>query len=303
MASKFIYWLADGGGKDVGDNRATTLHDWIVSQTNAELIVYGGDVYNSGKSTEFDEFGAQMKDDLARFCEPPGNHDWKTFKSSQAAGEIPIGYEEFWSTRPSKQPINAAKKGGARYEHVIDINGWRLIFLDTGICDVNPWPMGDNSRREWLRQQLLGGSGRAKIVFAHHSRVSCGKHGDNAGVDDLWRTLFDNNGAPLAALTVAGHDHNVNTYSPRPKEDPEKNPVDFAHGIHLHVNGAGGRALDAPWIGKKGDLFNSFDQYCVTQIELMNSQKANISVWGFGATPNPTDPPTKIAGGGLLISV
>lgn len=303
MASKFIYWLSDGVGDAVGNNRASTLNDWIVSQQNAELIVYGGDVYNEGKPAEFDKFGVQMKNNLAQVCETPGNHDWKTTKSSPATGEIPIAYEAFWSTHPSRQVIDTGRKGGARYEHVIDLNGWRLIFLDTGICNDKPWPMGDSSRREWLRTQVTGVQGRAKIIFAHHSRLSCGKHGNNDGVDELWQALFNDNGAPLAALTLGGHDHTVNTYSPRPKKNPDTGTVDFAHGIHLHVNGAGGRSLDTPWIGEKGDVFSNFEQYCVTQIELMSPQKATISVWGFGATPQPAIPPKKIAGGELLISV
>ena len=69
--------------------------------------------------------------------------------------------------------------------------------------------MGDETRRTWLRRVLTETPGRAKIVFAHHSRLSKGKHGDNDGegfrkpnVDPLWRDLFDPmTSAPLVALT------------------------------------------------------------------------------------------------------
>jgi hypothetical protein len=303
MASKHVYWLADGAGKDVGDTRATVMKDWIVSQGNAELIIYGGDIYNEGKASEFDKFGAQMRNDVALFCETPGNHDWRTTKTSPVTGTVPAAYEAFWSTRPSRQPIDVTKKGGARYEHAIDINGWRFVFLDTGICEDQPWPMGDANRRDWLRQKLTEIPGRAKIICAHHSRVSCGKHGNNDGVDELWRTLFDNSGTPLAALTMGGHDHNVNIYSPRPKDKPHKNTVPFSQGIHLVVNGAGGRSFDALLKDKPGDFAKLADQYCVTEIELVNANTAKIRTWAFGTTPKSTVAPKSDQVRELIIDV
>ena len=170
-----------------------------------------------------------------------------------------------------------------------DINGWRLIFLDTGACKGNPWPMGDAGRATWLRRVLTETPGRAKIVMAHHSRLSRGKHGDVRDVDGLWRTLFDAaTGAPLASLTMAGHDHNVSVYGPRAADRPEHGPVAFAKGIHLIVNGAGGNGHDIGFVGTRPDLFSDEDNFCVTRINLIDATSADIDILGFG----PNNPPT-----------
>ena len=83
------------------------------------------------------------------------------------------------------------------------------MFVDTGPCTRENWPVGDPERAQWVRRMLTERPSRSNIVFAHHSRLSRGKHGDNKTVSALWDALFDASGAPLAALTVGGHDHNV----------------------------------------------------------------------------------------------
>jgi hypothetical protein len=189
----------------------------------------------------------------------------------------------------SRQPIDATKRGGARYEHFHDIGGWRLIFLDTGRCADDPWPMGDPARAEWLRAAIAGGPGRSQIVFAHHSRLSRGKHGDNPEVDELWRTLFDAGGTPLVALTVAGHDHNVSIYGPRPRLTPEAGSVDFGGGVHVMVNGAGGHGHDAGFRGTRPDVFFDDDRYCLTRLTLNGAGSADVVVLSFGGNDPPTE--------------
>ncbi len=285
-----VYWTADGAGE--GGTTPTTLNRWIRSQPAPALIVYGGDVYGDGKPDEFQEFFEQIGGNVADVCETAGNHDWNTKSRSPETGEIPSGYEAFWKRFPpplSRQPIDETKRGGARYEHFIDIDGWRLIFVDTGPCKNNAWPMGDPSRVAWLRQALTGTPGRAKIVFAHHSRLSRGKHGDVKKVDGLWRTLFDEaTGAPLAALTVAGHDHNVSVYGPRPLNDPKEGSVPFDKGIHILVNGAGGHGHDEGWKGAKPDLCFDEDNFCVTRINLIDARSADVDILSFGKNDPPT---------------
>lgn len=265
---------------------------WLRAEGAADLIIYGGDVYNSGKPKEFETFLEQVDHNVTNLCEVAGNHDWKSRSHSTQTGEIPSGYEGFWSRFPppaSRQPIDATKRGGARYEHFIDIGGWRLICLDTGPCKEDPWPMGDNGRLTWLQQTIASGPGRRQIVFCHHSRLSSGKHGNNPNVDGLWRALFDATGTPLVALTVAGHDHNVSLYGPRPQVKPEAGSVDFSRGVHLLVNGAGGEGHDLGFLGSKPDLFFDADHFCMTRIRLADAS-AVVEVLGFGSD----DPPSKV---------
>src|SRR5262245_43721626 len=141
----FVYWTADGGGEDVGAVHSTFMN-WIRQSGSAALIVNGGDVYDDGTPQQFEMFLEQLGNNVTDVCETPGNHDWRTRSTSAATGEIPSAYEAFWSRFPppaSRQPVDRSKRGGARYEHLIDLAGWRLVFLDTGMCEDDPWPMGD----------------------------------------------------------------------------------------------------------------------------------------------------------------
>ena len=257
---------------------------------SADLIVNGGDVYDDGTPEEFEMFSQQMDGDLAGICETAGNHDWETRSTSSETGEIPSGYEAFWTRhRPhgARQPIDTSKRGGARYEHVIDPAGWRLLFLDTGPCKGNPWPMGDAARTRWLQDALTSTAGRAKVVFAHHSRLSKGKHGDIKDVDDLWRALFTAQGVPLAALTVAGHDHNVSLYKPRPQRNPDREAVPFDRGIHVLVNGAGGRGHDVAFRGTDPDQFSNDRDYCLTRLNLIDPRSLDVEILSFGPDKQP----------------
>jgi hypothetical protein len=295
MASMF--WFADGGGTD--RHTPPVLVRWIRTQSPA-LIVYGGDVYRKGTEREFGLFFEQFGSNMSGVCEIAGNHDWDTPSNAPFPDRIPVGYERFWSRFPpplSEQPIDKSKRGGARYEHVKDIADWRLVFVDTGPCNDESWPVGDPERPKWLRRVLQEKPGRAKIVFAHHSRLSRGKHGDNDTVTALWDCLFDDSGAPLAALTVGGHDHNVTWYEPRPKVDPDRHIVPFEHGIHVHVNGAGGHGHDET-SGKFTGFFKPIsgtepqfaddDNWCVTRIDLIGPRAADVSILSFGTNDPPT---------------
>ena len=293
-----IYWTADGAGTGTG-RIPTLLHRWIAAQGDATLIINGGDIYEKGTDADYALFAHQMGNDLSLVCQTPGNHDWMTHTDSAQTGRIPSGYEKFWSAHApprSKQPIDTTKKGGARYEHFMDIDGWRLIFLDTGISEDSAWPGGDAGRTAWLRHAVQGKPGRAKIVFAHHSRLSYGIHGDNPGVDAVWQELFDAAGAPLVACTIAGHDHSVSLYGPRPRSHPEAGSVPFAQGIYVMVNGAGGSHLYVPDVGTKPDLLFEDNSFCITRITLENDQKARFDVLGFGKKVDAHTVPHVIGG-------
>lgn len=293
-----IFWLADGAGTDDAVPRA--MARWIRRQTARRLVVYGGDVYKRGTEAQFAMFYEEMNRDVSDMCALTGNHDWKTASADPHPDRIPLGYERFWrqfAPGQSQQPVDTTKRGGARYEHVKDIDGWRLIFVDTGPCNKEAWPVGDEDRAVWLRRALTDTPGRAKIVFGHHSRLSRGKHGDNSTVERLWNCLFDpTTAAPLAALSVSGHDHNATWYEPRPRDRPERGAVPFDQGIYVHVNGAGGHGHDEasgiftglfqPISGTRPD-FKDDDNWCVTRIDLLSASEAKVSILSFGADKPP----------------
>jgi hypothetical protein len=297
-----VYWFADGAGEGVNkggpDGQTlvpTAMIRWVRANGAPSLIVYGGDAYKRGDSKAFSEFFKQMDGDVRLMCETPGNHDWQDDPDTPGIGRIPHGFETFWQQHPeSKQPIDATKKGGARYEHFIDLDGWRLFFLDTGDYDPNPWPAGDESRVTWLTSHLL--PRRANIIFAHHSRVSRGRHGNNDDLDRLWKLLFDATGTPRVTLMLGGHDHNVSVYGPRSQNDPSGHSVAFDKGIHIVVNGAGGDGHYSQGLfahGTKGDIFKDDDNFCITRINLVDARTLEVDILDFGTTakrdPLPVD--------------
>jgi hypothetical protein len=286
-----VYWVSDGvgegvtpGGPDGTTPIVTMLMRWIRAQGNASLIVNGGDVYGDGNSSQFAKFLAQMDNDVTLLCETAGNHDWRDDVNTPDGGRIPHGYETFWSSHPeSKQPIDGNKRGGARYEHFLDLGGWRLFFLDTGDYDTSGWPAGDSARVTWLRSNL--NPGRANIVLCHHSRLSSGQHGHNEKLNVLWESLFDGD-VPRVAFTLAGHDHNVNMYGPRSKSNPTGSSVPFGKGIYVFVNGAGGNGLyrTAGFLvnGDKGDVIDDDKNFCVTRINLATPTTVDVDMMAFG---------------------
>ena len=287
-----VYWLSDGvglevnkGGTDGQTPIPTALIRWIRTKGSPSLIINGGDVYPDGKTKEFTEFFNQVDNDVSLMCETPGNHDWHDDPDLPQTGRIPHGYDTFWRSHPeSKQPVDTNKKGGARYEHFIDINGWRLIFLDTGDYSDNPWPAGDQNRVTWLKNSFK--PGRSNILVAHHSRLSRSvQHGNNGKLDFLWKTLFDASGRPRVAFTLAGHDHNVSVYGPRSKDNPEGPSVSFDKGIHVFVNGGGGNGHYSGGFfasGSKPDIFFDDDHFCVTRVNLIDAQSVDVDVLNFG---------------------
>lgn len=286
----FVYWISDGfgldmnkGGPDGNTPVPTAMIRWIRTKGSPSLIINGGDVYPDGKTKEFIEFFNQVDSDVRLMCQVPGNHDWHDDPNLPEVGRIPHGYDTFWrSHAESKQPVAVERRGGARYDHLIDLDGWRLIFLDTGDYNPNPWPAGNSDRKKWLQTSFK--PGRSNILLAHHSRLSRGRHGDNDQLDALWRTLFDASG-PRVAFTLAGHDHNVSVYGPRSKDDPEGPPVSFAKGIHVFVNGAGGSGHYSGGFfasGTRPDIFFDDDNFCVTRINLIDAKSADVDVLDFG---------------------
>src|SRR5262245_23429624 len=292
-----VYWFADGVGKDVNttddDSIAipTAMIRWVRANGSPSLIVYGGDVYPNGDSSAFAEFFDQMDRDARLICETPGNHDWMDDPVVPGAGRIPHGFESFWGQHPeSRQPIDNTKTGGARYEHFIDLDGWRLFFLDSGDYDVAAWPAGDESRVTWLTSHLL--PGRANIIFAHHSRLSRGHHGDNDRLHRLWQLLFDANAVPRVALMLGGHDHNVSIYGPRDRNHPKDGSVAFDRGIYIVVNGAGGDGHYSQGLLMRGtnpDIFKDDSRFFMTRLTLVDARTLDVDILDFG-TDASVDP-------------
>ena len=118
-------------------------------------------------------------------CEVAGNHDWETPSGAPFPDRTPIGYERsgVGSRRRNRRSRSTPPSAAA------PATTTSRISTTGGSCSWTPvpattrdWPVGDPERPQWLRRVLTEKPGRAKIVFAHHSRLSRGKHGDNENV-------------------------------------------------------------------------------------------------------------------------
>ncbi len=286
-----VYWIADGGGHKVM-SALKMMMEWVRRQSDATFIVYGGDVYGSGSSDDFEEFHKQCGRDLSKVCAIPGNHDWRTSANRPGKGTIAIGFEDFWAAAPASAAtvVRGNESGNARYDHFTDdIPGWRLIFVDTADDseDEGAWPRGDAARAAWLASALSGTPGRSKVLFTHHGRLSCGNHGDQNALQPLWDSLFDNvTGAPLVSFTLAGHDHNISIYEPRLKTLAKATRDE--DGIRIVVNGAGGRGHDSPEHGTRPEKNNERD-FCVTRMRFIDANSVDVEFLSFG-TGTVTEP-------------
>jgi hypothetical protein len=71
------------------------------------------------------------------------------------------------------------------------------------------------------------------LAYWHHPLFSSGKHGNNPGVEPLYRALYDAD----AELILSGHDHHYERFAP---QDPDGG-ADPVRGIRQFVVGSGGK--------------------------------------------------------------
>jgi hypothetical protein len=121
----------------------------------------------------FDQFGR----DMSLVCETAANHDWKSTTNSASTGRIPSGYETFWrNAGPSNQPVDLAKRSGGRYDHVIDLGGWRLIsstVIGCAKCSrIKRWPGATRCTPDFERApRCVKTRGRRRRLDALHAAV------------------------------------------------------------------------------------------------------------------------------------
>jgi hypothetical protein len=196
MASKIIYWTADGGGGDGIGPVATELH-WIVQQDTPADHLRRRCLF-IGDDSEFAVLD-QMGGDVSRMCGRPAI-DW----AIRSRGLARARYRQATKTF-GLPPIAAADRHG-------ETSGRSLRTFPTSrlaahlprhrtvqgaVPGDRKWPFTEHSQIAWLTG-ALGGQCQGRI-FSRTGRLSWGSHEDNPGLDDLWRLLFDA-AKPLVSL-------------------------------------------------------------------------------------------------------
>jgi hypothetical protein len=113
----------------------------------------------------------------------------------------------------------------------------------------------------------------------------------------MWEALFDADGEPRVAFTIAGHDHNVALYRRRGKFNPETPVANPALGIDVIVNGAGGAGhFELDTADAEGTIPDAGDDdnFIVTEIELIDSTHATVRMLSFRSSPSQTTVPQEI---------
>lgn len=195
----------------VGDGADGHAHEVAVASlirsVGPNLVLYLGDVYDSGTPAEFAEnYGSPptpLLGDFAAITNPViGNHEYRP-KEPLARD---AGYAGYWGT-------------GAK-TYAVDIGRTRLIALDSNCqsdkepgAPLAPPPVqcGPGSPQyTWLEQELETHPRDCTIAFYHHPRFTSGESTPADLVDPLWRLLATHG----VDLVLNGHDHNYQRFAP-----------------------------------------------------------------------------------------
>jgi len=187
-ASGQPFILAAAGDGAGGEPNAATVTN-LISSMNPNLLLYIGDVYQSGTATEFINWYAPSTY-FGRFksiTDPTvGNHDFGTGDDA--------GYKDFWDNVPDYYSFNAG--------------GWHFISLNSysQYIDVDP----TSAEYQWLQVDLAANSNPCTIVYYHHPYLSIGQEGGRADLVDIWKLLTQNK----VTLVINGHDHEYQRWLP-----------------------------------------------------------------------------------------
>jgi chitodextrinase len=227
----------DGAGGDASETAVTNL----ISSWNPNLMLYLGDVYEKGTSTEFDNWYGDNQPDspfygrLRSITLPSvGNHEYE--------GNQAPGYFDYWDNVPHYYSVNR--------------HGWHIISLDSNSAYGQLSPT--SAQYQWLQQDLAANTQPCTLAFFHHPRFNIGDEGPSTGVDGFWK-LFAQYGVDLV---VNGHDHTYQRYAAL---DGNGNP-DPA-GVTEIINGAGGHAL-GQFPGSDPNLVKSAQEFGALRLGL-----------------------------------
>lgn len=180
------------------------------------ILTLGDHVYPSGGLARFrdcyDSSWGRYKD---RTRPVPGNHD---YTDPQAAGYF--AYFGSAAGDPSK----------GYYSY--DVGAWHVVALNTNCGAVGGCGPG-SAQLAWLEADVRAHPAACTLAAMHHPRFSSGQHGDDDGLDPLWKALVDSG----VDIVLAGHDHDYERFGPM-----DRNGRLAAGGTRLFVVGTGGKS-------------------------------------------------------------
>lgn len=194
-----VWAVGDAADSSPASQRVASL----VRSHRPDLLLYLGDVYDTGTALEYDRNYRPIYGGLGSITAPTiGNHEWPN---------VATGYVPYWT---------AARGTPPPFWYAFSASGWQLISLNSN-------QPTDPAQKSWLSGEIRRTPhyGNCRIAFMHHPRYSAGPHGDLTGLEGIFDELRGH-----ASIALAGHDHDMQRL----------HPVD---GITPFVDGAGGGEL------------------------------------------------------------
>jgi 3',5'-cyclic AMP phosphodiesterase CpdA len=196
--------VGDGAGGMPGATQVSTM----LAGWNPDMLLYLGDVYNTGSYTEFLNFYAPTFGRMKSITNPvPGDHE---------GGKQFQGFRDYWD---SNQTYYSATAGS-----------WRVIALDSTerLGQLTPGTV----QFEWLRAELAADADAGcTLVSFHDPRWGLDQHTDHTRLDPVWRLLA----AEGVDVVLDGNEHNYQRWQPL-DADGQPDPA----GITEFVVGTGG---------------------------------------------------------------
>ena len=185
-----IIVAATGDGAS-GEPDATSVTNRIAGM-NPDVMLYLGDVYESGTPMEFDNWYGSPSVDYGRFksiTNPTvGNHEY--------IGTTAPGYTYYWDNVPHYYSYN--------------IGSWHFISLDsTGTGQFNQTTSG-TPQVDWLVADLAANTATCTLAYFHHPVYSIGPQGNTPRLNLIWSMLADAG----VDIVLTGHDHDYQRWVP-----------------------------------------------------------------------------------------
>ena len=200
----------DGASGEPNSQAATDL----IASWNPNLMLYLGDVYEKGTSTEFDNWYGGPTAYYGRFrsiTNPAiGNHEYE--------GTVAPGYFNYWDNVP--------------HYYSYTVGAWHFISLDS-TSQYNQTSVS-SGQVSWLASDLAANTAPCTIAYFHHPRYSIGPNSDTSRMATIWSMLA----TAGVDLVLNGHDHEYQRWLPM-----DGNGATSPSGITQFVVGTGGHGI------------------------------------------------------------
>jgi chitodextrinase len=269
----------DGGSGQTSETNVVHL----ISSWNPNLFLYLGDVYENGRSMEFDNnYGkAGVPGEYGQFysiSDPTiGNHEY--------IGSDITGYEWYWNNVP--------------HYYSYDAGGWHFVSLDNISKFIGSTTTNSNyvAETKWLKKDLASNKQPCTIVYYHEPMFNVGAEGTATNTAGIWQILAQNN----VALVLNGHDHDYQRWVPL---DGNGNPS--PSGVTEIVAGSGGHGIQGQVTTDSRLAASDFTDYGALRLSLATDGASYQFVSTAGATIDSgsvtcaggqdTSPPTQPTG-------